>query len=98
MDDEEDEVTDMKLQIFHNTVREHIVSDINFNWFKLKMFVDILFIYSRHNYFIVVSTVVQSISITPTIVISTDIGTTIPRDFNEVSLKETSQCYDYKVQ
>lgn len=26
MDDEEEEVTDMKLQIFHNTVREHIVS------------------------------------------------------------------------
>lgn len=25
-EDEEDEVTDMKLQIFHNTVREHIVS------------------------------------------------------------------------
>lgn len=31
MDDDEDEVTDMKLQIFHNTVREHIVSDIYFN-------------------------------------------------------------------
>lgn len=28
-EDEEDEVTDIKLQIFHNTVREHIVSRIN---------------------------------------------------------------------
>lgn len=25
-DEEEEEVTDIKLQIFHNTVREHIVS------------------------------------------------------------------------
>lgn len=25
-EDEEEEVTDIKLQIFHNTVREHIVS------------------------------------------------------------------------
>lgn len=98
MDDDEDEVTDMKLQIFHNTVREHIVSDIYFNWFKLTIFVDIHFIYSRHNYFILVPIVVQSIAITPTIVISTDIGSPIPMHFNEVPLKETSQCCDYKVQ
>lgn len=26
MDDEEEEVTDLKLQLFHNTIREHIVS------------------------------------------------------------------------
>lgn len=28
VDDEEDEVTDIREQIFHNTVREHIVSFI----------------------------------------------------------------------
>lgn len=28
-EDEEEEVTDIKLQIFHNTVREHIVSENN---------------------------------------------------------------------
>lgn len=28
MDDEEEEVTDLKLQLFHNTIREHIVSRI----------------------------------------------------------------------
>lgn len=26
MDEEEEEVTDLKLQLFHNTIREHIVS------------------------------------------------------------------------
>lgn len=28
MDDDVDEVTDVRLQIFHNTVREHTVSNI----------------------------------------------------------------------
>jgi hypothetical protein len=30
--DEEDEVTDIREQMFHNTVREHIVSSWNLHW------------------------------------------------------------------